>query len=207
MSENCSDSVEFDVGQYGPACGQLLTGDRLCDLGPGIPDTARQPLLAELDDSTLFPSRTIVDRNMVAACYAGLWLLHGFLDKSHRISQGIPTATGSYWHGIMHRREPDAANAKYWFQRVGKHPVFEPLGQAARRLANQQPHAPAFLARQTAWDPFAFIDLCEAARRGDSDNQRLCRQLAQAEWELLFDFSYRKASGAAARDKESAERL
>jgi hypothetical protein len=49
MSKNRSDSVEFDVSQYGPACGPLLTGDRLYELGPGVPDSARQPLLAELE--------------------------------------------------------------------------------------------------------------------------------------------------------------
>ena len=44
---------------------------------------------------------------MAACCLCGLWLLHDFLDESHSLSQEITTDTGSYWHGIMHRREPD----------------------------------------------------------------------------------------------------
>lgn len=50
---------------------------------------------------------------------AGLLLWNGDLDASHTISQHIEDITGSYWHGIMHRMEPDYSNAKYWFRKVG----------------------------------------------------------------------------------------
>src|SRR4051794_12932746 len=39
------------------------------------------------------------------AMLAGLWLYHDWLDSSHTISQALPSATGSFWHAIMHRRE------------------------------------------------------------------------------------------------------
>src|SRR5690348_16418541 len=45
------------------------------------------------------------------AMLAGLWLWHDWLDESHRISQSLSSATGSFWHAIMHRREGDFSNS------------------------------------------------------------------------------------------------
>jgi hypothetical protein len=89
------------------------------------------------------------------------------------------------------------ANAKYWFHRVGRHPVFEPLNQAARELAvrGKPDGSAAFLTAQTSWDPFAFIDLCAEVQSGRSDSEQLCRQIQAQEWELLFDFCFSKALG------------
>jgi len=54
---------------------------------------------------------------------AGLWLSVDLLDYSHRISQSMDEPTGAYWHGIMHRREGDFSNAKYWFHQASGHPA------------------------------------------------------------------------------------
>ena len=54
---------------------------------------------------------------------AGLWLYVDELDRSHALSQEIHDATGSFWHGIMHRREGDFDNARYWMRRVRSHPA------------------------------------------------------------------------------------
>src|SRR5947208_1004853 len=41
----------------------------------------------------------------------------------------------------------------------------------------------------------AFIDLCEAAYRGRTDCEPLCRLIQEQEWHLLFDHCVRHALG------------
>jgi len=182
---------------YSPAIQDLLREERLASLGPGTPNAGARALLAALTDESLLAPHPVRDADMAAACRAGLWLYHDFLDESHAISQEIQTPTGSYWHGLMHRREPDYGNSKYWFRRVGEHAVFEPLRVAAAELAQDEAHpSAAFLGKQSRWDPFAFVDLCEAVTHGRSPCEMLCRRIQQREWELLFDYCWRTAIGA-----------
>ena len=59
------------------------------------------------------------------ALIAGLWLYVDDLERSHVVGQSIEDATGSYWHGIMHRREGDFSNSHYWLRRAAGHVLFD----------------------------------------------------------------------------------
>lgn len=50
---------------------------------------------------------------------AALWLYVDELDRSHRVSQQHEDALGCAWHAVMHRREGDFGNSKYWWTRAG----------------------------------------------------------------------------------------
>ena len=121
------------------------------------------------------------------SCQAGLWLLAGDLDKSHTLSQELTTPDGSYWHGIMHRREGDYDNAKYWFRRVGEHPVLEQLSrEATSLLQSSKQHE---LSVPELSDPqrieSAIVDAC---RRGT--DLKVLQQITWIEWQLLFRHCY-----------------
>ena len=175
----------------------VLIDDRLPPLGPGKPDERARSQLSALTLEAAFNGQEIVDSEAARCCLSALWLWHDFLDESHAISQEIDTVDGSYWHGIMHRREPDYGNAKYWFRRVPRHPIFEPLAKAAAELSRGRKleSAAEFLSTQTAWDAFRFVDLCEAIARGRSPAEQLAREVARLEWQMLFEHCYRQAVG------------
>lgn len=189
---------EFDPQTYGPTVSELLREATPPPLDRGRPNAGARARLEALEPQSVCPGKSVLDPDMAAACCAGLRLYHNYLDESHTISQSIDTPTGSFWHGIMHRREGDYSNSKYWFRRVGGHPVFAPLCRAASLLASEEQldAGAAFLVAQSAWDPFAWVDLCAAAVGGAPAQEALCRSIQQREWELLFDWCFSKAFAA-----------
>lgn len=55
---------------------------------------------------------------------AGLHLLNDDLVTSHVLAQRHEgEAVADYWHAIIHRREGDYGNSRYWFGRVGRTPL------------------------------------------------------------------------------------
>jgi hypothetical protein len=172
----------------------FLASAPLNPLGPGRPNEVLLALLGEQPLDEIFAGQTIRDRSIAQATLAGLYLLADELDASHEISQSIHTTTGSYWHGIMHRREPDYENAKYWFHRVGRHPVYQSVAAAAAESLGEVSEADVaeaqFLATQGEWDPDRFVDLCARAAKTGGPLERLCRIIGRRECELLLTHCY-----------------
>jgi hypothetical protein len=189
----------FDPQAYGPVFALLLDCDRRRPLDAVRPDGNAAAALKKLSIETAFAHAQPADAEMAACCVAGVWLLHDYLDESHTISQRIDTTSGSFWHAIMHRREGDFSNAKYWFRNVGQHPAFPALGEQAHVAASLRDADSSrgdTRLRDGDWDPFAFVDLCQAVARGQTAARELCLDIQQAEWELLFDHCYREAVGS-----------
>ena len=156
----------FDALNYGIVFASVLAERRLNALDGDTKNESVKALLDDLSVSSAFEGKKVVDTEMADSCISAAWLYHNFLDDSHTISQGIHSITGSYWHGIMHRREPDFSNSKHWFRKVGNHPVFGGLCEAAKEIAGDGGADTAFLRDQGHWDPEAFTDLVEASLSG-----------------------------------------
>jgi hypothetical protein len=188
--------IQFNPDTYGKIFSDLLDKHNLSDLGPGEENSTVFNQLQAFNIATAFKPHEVVDQNFADSCLSGLWLLHDFLDKSHQISQSIATSTGSFWHGIMHRREGDYWNSKYWFRQVENHPVFSPLNKAVKQLLDSSNGEDEIrLSQQAIWDPFLFVDLVQNHIGSNSEFEMILKQIQQLEWQILFDFCYRGAIG------------
>jgi hypothetical protein len=169
--------MRFDSTSYGPEVASILALDRTSS------QKAKQ-ILETAAPQSLFPNAISPKGAM-----AGLWLNFSCFDEAHGVAQDLETPEGSFWHGILHRQEPDPGNAAYWFRRVGQHPVFPALRDEAEQILST--HTVPFHVQDT-WNPMAFIDFYEAARRKPgSEDEKVFMEIQNAEWQLLFDYCAR----------------
>jgi len=77
---------------------------------------------------------------------AGLYIWNDSFEEAHLIAQGDGTVDGCLWHAILHRREGNFVNSKYWYRQLGEHPLFNVIRD-----------------KIPAWDPSLFVDDCEKA--------------------------------------------
>jgi hypothetical protein len=173
----------FNPAEFGPVFGPLLAVERLPELGPGTPAEEQRARLEEAARSGF--AHVVVRQPLAAKAFmAGLWLMFDLLDDSHDISQSLPDEWGAYWHGIMHRREPDPGNAAYWFRRVHRNPILPTLQAAARESAGYDYR-----------DPFAFIDDCERLRGSGKDLESRLRIVQRTEIRMLLKHDFETAVG------------
>jgi hypothetical protein len=181
----------YPASQYGDVFAQLIEAAPATEVAAGEANTDSYVALQKLSLESAFAGHAVSDQQAATACLSGIWLLHNYLDQSHVISQDLHSCTGSFWHGIMHRREPDYGNSAYWFRKVGEHPVFGDLVIQLSQGATDKTDLGLICAGQ--WDPFAFIDLCAQGSDPADETTKLCQQITCVEWQLLFDYCYHLA--------------
>ncbi len=143
--------------------------------------------LRAADDAALSDQRPIGQPAMFTLVRGGLLYALDAIDEAHRIFQDSPGDLGSYWHGMMHRREGDFDNARYWFRRAGELTFFSELHSAASAYS-------AVMARQSNWDPYLFTGECERARFGETEGLKELALLQRLEFEAIFDYCWRQSA-------------
>jgi hypothetical protein len=178
--------------------GRLLARAGLPPLTPtGAADAEVKQALDSTPLERLFEGERIVSEAFARAVQSGLYLWNDCLDESHRLSQKIETETGSYWHAIMHRREPDYANSKHWWRKVGEHPLFPEVRASALRALSDVKGGWGLEARRRleasdGWLPFEFVDWCEACA-GSAEARPILERIQVEEIKLLLKYSYQHA--------------
>ncbi len=161
----------------------LRSPDLLKKLVPTEPLSWQLPgEISKAGDSTLFGETTGKYPKLVRG---GLLYAVDALDAAHAFFQDDPSDLGSYWHGMLHRREGDFDNARYWFRRVGRLSIFNELHRAACEHS-------ATMARQDHWDAYLLTGLCEQVKFGAPELAAECVKLQQVEFEGLFDYCWRQ---------------
>lgn len=186
---------------------------------PHVPLFTAEVWDAELDrklraaePEALFSGREVRDPHAAAAALAGLHLWNDAFDASHSLCQGISTATGSYWHGLCHRREghrgdgleSNLRNSRYWFRQVGSHPTFPLVYESALRVLDSAgagfrwaTEAAGQLRAADRWDPNALIDWFAQADAQvlSPQSQALLEEIQWREIDTLIDWCGREALG------------
>lgn len=120
-----------------------------------------------------------------------LLLWHDHLETAHNIVQHDQSADASFIHALMHRREPDYWNSKYWWRRAGSHPAYADIAPQVRALlrARGRQDRLSTLLPGGLWQPDAFVDACEAvaAHPGNESDLELLREVQRIEFSVLLD--------------------
>lgn len=174
------------MARYSDFVDSLLTQDALLEkLAPTEPRDATSVLrIREADEGTLADGAIIRDLSLFSLVRAALFYARDALGESHRIVQQSESDLASYMHGMLHRREGDFDNARYWFRRAGELPIFGELHSAGSRIS-------ADVAKQATWDPYLFTGLCEQEKFGDNTRHAELAHLQRAEFDALFDYLWR----------------
>lgn len=120
---------------------------------------------------------------------AALWLYVDEIDRAHAVCGDLGTPTGSYWHAIVHRREGDFDNSKYWYRKAGNHPAMRRIDLTGGGAGSGTEVA--------KYDAFAFVDQVRdsVGHEGlDGEHPELV-SIQHKEWRSLFEWCAEQEAG------------
>ena len=129
------------------------------------------------------------DQAALIFCVALIWNDHW--TQAHELAQDIHTPDGSLLHAILHRREPDYWNSKYWLRRVGNHPALAHISKAFTDTFTTPPAGASNMAwfQGGRFDPLEFVDACErVSSQPDSNEVHLLEKAQAVELRTLLRF-------------------
>lgn len=154
----------------------------------------------ERDKPVIQGREAVAKSSLPPLVQSALYLYFDCFDEAHNIAQDHEGLIGNWLHAIAHRREPDAWNSKYWYKRV--HPpagVYEAIGKEALGILREHPDPELDslmkkMEKSKAWEPEAFVDLCDKWRGKDDPSPafKTLAQIQEVEWRGLVEYIFKK---------------
>ena len=114
---------------------------------------------------------------------SALLLWHDHLEASHEILQCLNSKDGCFLHALMHRREPDFPNAKYWLNQTGQHKAYSEIAKRSKILLEEE-SLPNLFTHE--WNPYAMVDNVEHAKPNKQTYKTL-QKIQQIEMEVFIE--------------------
>lgn len=197
--------LELDPSKLAPKITTLLLSR-----GSGVPPLdwrmgTRRETKAELDaidDATLFGGTRVVAEDKAMAVRALLYLWSGWIDDCRMYAVGAAAEEQHFLIGLCERQLGHVDAAKAAFRQFSDHPIYASLRVRAAKMVGTAVDAAlgrfmGIVEIGEAWEPFAFVDLCEQTRAGTLSQATtlIVRSLQCIEFEQLFGHVYEGATG------------
>ncbi|MEE9405531.1 MAG: hypothetical protein V3V20_11610 [Algisphaera sp.] len=158
--------------------------DRLVVDGPGTGsayDAARDHVARAVADPIVAAHPNLI---------AGLWLHVDELARAHDAVEHVNTPTGAFWHAVVHRREGDFSNARYWYVKASGHPAMDRMDLTGGGAGSGTAVA--------TYDADAFVGRVEKAYARGENNAPALQSMQHKEWKALFEWCLMTAAATAA---------
>ena len=117
---------------------------------------------------------------------SALLLWHDHLEASHEISQCLNSKDGNFLHALMHRREPDFLNTKYWLNQTGQYKAYSEIAKRSKILLKEDSLPKLFTGE---WNPYAMVDSVEHAKP-NTQTYKTLQKIQQIEMEIFIETNY-----------------
>ena len=138
---------------------------------------------------------TVEKSGLKPLAQAALYLYFDCFEEAHNIANDHEGSTEGNWiHAIVHRREPDAGNSRYWYARVNvPAKISGEIAREALAILKEQPVKELEplvqkLEKSKRWEPEAFVGLCDQFRKKDPSvpGYGVLAKIQESEWRGLI---------------------
>ncbi|MSU32498.1 MAG: hypothetical protein EXS25_07550 [Pedosphaera sp.] len=165
-------------------------------LTPTLPDLDGGPRLGIRPKVSLQDSIDLLLSDLATAprqsvlILATAFLFNDHHDDAHDLIEDLKCPEGCLIHSLLHRREPDYWNARYWLRRNPNHPIYRRLTSYLKAQSMGAAEMIVFqrLTLSGVVDPIALVDECvNYAGKPDQLESLFLKRVQHAEFHALAE--------------------